>query len=83
MKSTPPVPVEPNGDEPQHVWNKRLTIAKTRLAEDQARGVRTREKANRLQFAKARDDVIEKGLVTRQAAYRHAPENAVRAKVHF
>jgi hypothetical protein len=64
-----PKPAASDGDLPQFELNKRLTIAKTKLAQDQAQGVRTREKANRLQLAKARDDVIEKKLVQNQAAY--------------
>src|SRR5208282_6061967 len=58
-----------NGELPQHVLNKRFIEAKTRLADDQARGVRTREKANRLMLAQARGEVIEKDLVVKQAAF--------------
>src|SRR5271166_3197858 len=60
---------EGNGDLPQHILNKRFIEAKTRLADDQARGVRTREKTNRLLLAKARDDLVEKELVVKQAAF--------------
>jgi len=63
-------PTPDNGDDlPLHVVNKRHIEAKTRLADDQARGVRTREKANRLMLAQARGEVIEKDLVVKQAAF--------------
>src|SRR5260370_33316994 len=63
-------PTPDNGDDvPQHVLNKRFIEAKTRLADDQARGVRTREKANRLMLAKAREEVIDKDLVVKAATF--------------
>ena len=58
-----------DGHVPHHVLNNEFIIAKTKLAEDQARGVRTREKANRLMLAKVRDEVIDKDLVIKQATF--------------
>src|SRR5260370_39812835 len=63
-------PTPDNGDDvPKNVLNKRFIEAKTRLADDQARGVRTREKANRLMLAKAREEEIDKELVVKAATF--------------
>jgi hypothetical protein len=49
--------------------NKRLTEARTDETRARKHTQRTREKMHRLQLAKARGDLIEKKLVTDQAAY--------------
>ncbi len=58
-----------NGDVPQHVLNKELTRARTDETRARERANITREKKMRLQLAQARGDVVEKDLVTKQAAF--------------
>jgi hypothetical protein len=60
-----------NGDVPQHVLNKARTD-ETRAREH---ANITREKKMRLQLAQARGDIVEKDLVTKQAAYLETGKN--------
>jgi hypothetical protein len=64
-----PKPIPANGDEPQHVLNKRLTVART--AETQARehAQITREKKLRMELAERRGELIPKKLAQDQAAF--------------
>jgi hypothetical protein len=66
MKSKKP---DGNGDVPQFELNKRLTIARTNETRAREQTQRTREKMHRLHLAKERDDLVEKKLVTNQAAF--------------
>jgi hypothetical protein len=67
-----------NGDVPQHVLNKELTKARTDETRAREHANITREKKMRLQLAQARGDIVEKDLVTKQAAYLFV---AMRAKL--
>jgi hypothetical protein len=64
-----PKKLDGNGDVRQFELNKRLTHAKTQVANEQAHMIRTREKTARMQLANARGDLIDKELVTKQAAF--------------
>jgi phage terminase Nu1 subunit (DNA packaging protein) len=61
-----------NGDVPKHVLDKRLTEARINETNRRAHISQTREKALAMQIAVAGGDLIEKALVTAQAAFLFA-----------